>query len=97
MLESVPKIKLEREPQGRLRWLEAEEANRLLAACRQPKNPDLADLVAFSLHTRLRQSEALGLTNDRVDRSRGVIRIEKTKSKKRREVPLAGRRDPGQA
>jgi integrase len=47
-LVSVPRIKLEREPQGRLRWL----------------------------------------TLDRVDLSRGVIRLELTKSGRRREVPL---------
>jgi integrase len=35
-----------------------------------------------------RGSELLGLTWDRVDLSRGVIRLEMTKSGKRREVPL---------
>src|SRR6266513_265099 len=48
VLQSVPKIRLEKEPQGRLRWL----------------------------------------TSDRVDRARGVILLDITKSGKRREVPL---------
>jgi integrase len=87
-LPSLPRIRLEREPEGRLRWLTAEEARRLLAACQESKNPDLGDLVELTLFTGLRQSEALGLTWDRVDRSRGVLLLVETKNKKRREVPL---------
>ena len=88
VLQSVPRIRLEKEPQGRLRWITPEEAQRLLAACRQSRTAGLADLVEFSLFTGLRQSEALGLTWDRVDRARGVILLDVTKSGKRREVPL---------
>src|SRR5262249_25704096 len=84
-LAAVPRIRLEREPQGRVRWLTPEEANMLLAKCREQKM-DLADLVEFCLLTGLRQSEALGLTWERCDRARGVIRIEETKSGRRREV-----------
>lgn len=87
-LAAVPKIRLEKEPQGRLRWLTSEEATRLLAKCREAKNPVLAELVEFCLFTGLRQSEALGLSWERVDRSRGVILLELTKSGRRREIPL---------
>lgn len=58
-LAVVPKIRLEKEKQGRLRWLTPEEANTLLAKCRERKK-DLADLVEFCVFTGLRQSEALG-------------------------------------
>jgi integrase len=92
-LAAVPKIRLEKEPQGRLRWLTPEEAIRLLAECREAKNPGLADLVEFCLFTGLRQAEALGLTWDRVDRSRGVVLLELTKSGRRREVPLNSEAD----
>ena len=88
ILNSVPKIRLEKEPQGRLRWLTPEEAQRLLNACRASEQKDLAGLVEFALYTGLRRGEALGLTWDRVDRSRGVIQLELTKSRRRREVPL---------
>jgi len=91
-LTAVPRIRLEREPQGGLRWLTPEEANTLLAKCREQKK-DLADLVEFCLLTGLRQSEALGLAWERCDRSRGVIRIEETKSGRRREVPLVDESD----
>jgi len=92
-LAAVPRIRLEKEPQGRLRWLTAEEATRLLARCRETKNPALADLVEFCLFTGLRQAEALGLIWDRVDRSRGVVLLELTKSGRRREVPLNNEAD----
>src|SRR5262249_51018036 len=61
--------------------------------CRTSRNADLADLVEFSLYTGLRQSEVLHLTWDRVERSRGVILLEQTKSGRRREVPLNARAD----
>jgi integrase len=89
----VPEIDLGREPQGRLRWLTPEDAQRLLAACKESRNPVLADLVEFALFTGLRQGEALNLTWDDVDRARGVIRLEITKSGYRREVPLSGASD----
>jgi integrase len=88
LLDGIPTVRLEDEPEGRLRWLTPEEANRLLAAARASRNPDLADLIELSLFTGLRQSEALELTWDRVDRSRGVLLLEVTKSGRRRQVPL---------
>lgn len=88
VIEAAPRIKLEREPEGRLRWLTPEEATRLLDACRASRNADLADLVELSLYTGLRRGEALGLTWERVDRARGVILIDVSKSGRRREVPL---------
>ena len=44
--------------------------------------------MTIALETGLRRAEILDLTWDRVDRSRGVIRLEITKSGKRREVPM---------
>jgi integrase len=91
----VPRIKLERESEGRLRWLTPEEATRLLDACRESRNADLADLVEFALFTGMRRGEVLGLTWERVDRATGVVRLDSTstKSGRRREVPLNGRAD----
>ena len=93
LLDAVPKIRAEKEPQGRLRWLTQEEATKLLATCKKSRNSALADLVEFCLFTGIRRGEALGLTWDRVDRSRGVIRLELTKSGRRREVPLSSNAD----
>ena len=93
LLEVVPRIRLEREPEGRLRWLTPEEATRLLDACRESRNADLTDLVEFALFTGMRRGEVLGLTWERVDRARGVVLLDVTKSGRRREVPLNGRAD----
>src|SRR5262249_22925705 len=87
-LPAVPKIKLEKEAEGRLRWLEPDEEARLLAACRASRNLLLADIVTVALETGLRAGELLGLTWDRIDLSRGVIRLEITKSGRRREIPM---------
>ncbi len=95
-LAAVPKIRLEREQQGRLRFLSEEEATRLFTECRraaaQPvtscRSPQLPAVVTLALNTGMRRGEILGLTWDRVDFSRGVLLLEKTKSGHRREVPM---------
>jgi integrase len=94
---AVPKIRLEKEPQGRLRWLTPEEAGNLLEKCRTQKNPNLADLAELALYTGMRQGELLGLTWDGVDRARGVVLLERTKSGRRRGGSLErpGGRHPG--
>jgi integrase len=88
VIESVPRIRLEKEPQGRLRWLTHEEITRLLDACAKSRNQELRAAVIVALNTGLRLGELLGLAWERVDLSRGVIRLEVTKSGRRREVPL---------
>jgi len=96
-LPAVPTIRLEREPQGRIRWLEPEEEVRLLEACRKSRTKHLAGVVRVALETGLRRSELLDLTWDRVDMSRGVLRLEVTKSGRSPRGPHApGRlRGPG--
>jgi integrase len=93
LLDAVPRIRMEREAEGRLRWLTPEEANRLLDACRKSRTEHLTDLVEFALFTGMRRGEVLGLTWERVDRARGVVLLDVTKSGKRREVPLNSRAD----
>jgi len=89
-IDNVPRIRLEKEPQGRLRWLTQEEITRLLDAAAKSRNKELRPVVIVALNTGLRLGELLGLTWERVDLSRGVIRLEVTKSGRRREVPLNG-------
>ncbi len=96
VLPGVPKIRTEKEPQGRVRWLTPDEEARLLAACRASRAPDLAAIVTLALETGLRKAEIMGLTWERLDLGRGVIQLEgldrragtRTKSAKRREVPM---------
>jgi integrase len=95
-LPSVPKIRLEEEPEGRIVWLEPDEEQRLLDACRASRTPELATIVQIALETGLRKGELIGLTWEQIDLSRGVIRLEGratgkaggTKSGRRREVPM---------
>src|SRR5207244_3939763 len=55
VLSAVPKIRLEKEPQGRIRWLEPDEEVRLLAACAKSRNPELTKIVTIALETGLRK------------------------------------------
>src|SRR5262245_5266016 len=84
LLDTVPRIRMERESEGRLRWLSPEEATRLLDACCSSRNADLIDLVEFALFTGMRRGEVLGLNWERVDRARGVVLLDLTKSGRRR-------------
>jgi integrase len=88
VLGAVPRVRLEKEPQGRLRWLTKDEAARLLAACDASKNPLLGAIVRLALSTGMRREEILALTWERVDFARGVLRLEVTKSGRRREIPM---------
>ena len=78
---------------GRLRRLRPDEATKLLTKCGQQKNPALVDLIELALYTGMREGELLELTWGRVDRPRGVVLLEITKSGRRREVPLNGPAD----
>src|SRR4030095_879141 len=93
LLDAVPRIRMEREAEGRLRWLTPEEATRLLDASRKSRNEHLTALVEFALFTGMRRGELLGLTWESVDRARGVVLLDITKSGKRRELPLNRRAD----
>jgi integrase len=88
VLATAPKTRTGKEPQGRIRWLEPDEEARLLAACAESKNAEMLPLVTLANETGARRGELLGLEWSRVDMSRGVIRIEETKSGKRRDVPM---------
>ena len=78
----------EREPEGRIKWLEPVEEERLLGACAESDNSQLLSIVTIALETGMRYGEIMGMTWERVDLSRGVIRLDLTKSGRRREVPM---------
>lgn len=87
-IDKTPKIRLSRESEGRLRFLDEAEAVRLLQACEKSQNPYLKTIVTLAVNTGMRKGEIMGLTWERVDFSRGVLLLEKTKSGRRREVPM---------
>jgi hypothetical protein len=51
VLPDVPRIRLEKEPQGRLRWLTQEEITKLLDACSKSKNRELRPAVIIAVNT----------------------------------------------
>lgn len=78
------------EPRGRLRFLDDEERERLLEACRKSSNQRLYPLVLAAITTGARRSELLSLRWRSVDFDRGLAVIEDSKNGDRRSVPLVG-------
>jgi excisionase family DNA binding protein len=66
------------------RILKREEEERLLAACPGHLRP----IVVVALHTGMRRGEILGLKWKQIDLDRGQIRVENTKSGKKRLIPI---------
>ena len=83
-IDSTPKIRLLSGEVERNRWLNREEATRLVAAC--PLH--LAALVRFALATGCRAREIAGLEWNRVDLNRATAWLNETKNGTPRGVPL---------
>ena len=96
-LDRAPRVRMNPQPEGRLRYLSDDEATRLLAECRRAgehanptwRSPELYTIVVVALNTGMRLAEVLGLEWQRVDFARGVIWLEKTKTDRRREISLS--------
>ena len=85
----VSKVRRPKADPGRVRFLSADERERLLEACKQSKANDLYPVVVLLLCTGMRsQSECLALTWERVDLANGRILLDVTKNGSRRSVPL---------
>jgi integrase len=84
------KVTKPREARGRVRFLDQQERDRLLQACRESKNPYLYQIVVLALSSGMRCSEIMNLTWKDVDMGRGRIVLHETKNGERRVVPLVG-------
>ena len=80
----VKGVKLLKEDNKRLRYLEKEEIVKLLANCRQHLKP----IVILALNTGMRRGEILNLKWRDVDIKRDVIYLLNTKSGEKREQPI---------
>lgn len=81
----------QREPEGRVRWITREEADRLIiAASKDSRSSHLPDFIRLALNTGMRRGEMLGRDWARVDLRANLIHLgaEHTKSAKRRSIPL---------
>ncbi len=61
-----------KEPEGRIRWISREDADRLIVAA-APVRSYLPDFIVLGLNTGMRKGEMLGLTWDRVDLVQGMV------------------------
>ncbi len=77
--------------EGRNRRLSWSEAKRMLKACDVHSNPMLGWAVRIAVYTAMRQDEILSLTLDEVDLQRRIVRLNKTKNRCARTVPLSKR------
>ncbi|WIX32559.1 site-specific integrase [Salinicola sp. JS01] len=80
-----------KEPEGVVRWLGEDEAERLIEAAEgRERAPWLADYIRVCLYTGMRKGEVTALTWNRVSLERRLLVLETgtTKSGKRRSVPL---------
>lgn len=83
------KVRRPREGIGRVRFLSDSERHALLTVCKESSNPYLYIVVVLALSTGARYSEIMNLRWRDVDLERGVARLEKTKNRERRALPLA--------
>ena len=77
-------VKLLKENNKRLRYLEREEIVRLLARC----SKRLRSIVVIALNTGMRKGEILGLKWQDIDFKRGIIYLYNTKNGEKREIPV---------
>lgn len=85
----ILKITRPKENKPRERYLEVDEINQLLYACRNSKSPHLYAVVSCLLATGARKSEILGLRVGDVDFNRATATFRNTKNGETRTVPLS--------
>lgn len=88
-VHSVPRVRLFKEPQKRVRWITREEAKTLIEEL--PEH--LADMAAFTLATGLRRSNVTKLRWDQVDLDRALAWIHPDQSKSRKAISVPLNRD----
>ncbi len=80
----MARVAMEKEPQGRVRYLTDEEFEKLLKACPGWLKP----IVLTARHTGLRRENILSLKWHQVDLFRRMLTIERTKNGERLGIPL---------
>jgi integrase len=86
----VKKIKRPTEPDGRVRFLDDDERQRLLDACKESSSEWLYMCVILALSSGMRKAELMGLKWPDVNLKDGYLILHKTKNGTRRRVPLSG-------
>lgn len=86
----IRKVTKPKEPRGRIRFLDNDEREGLLQACRESTNPFLYMIVVIALSTGMRLSEILTLEWRNVDLEKGRVILHETKSGEVRQVAITG-------
>ena len=91
ILEENPcrKVKKLTEPRGRTRFLDDQEREKLIAACKE-NSPQLYLAVTLSLSTGARRDEIWSLRWENVDLGEGYLTFQETKNGDIRSVPVIG-------
>ncbi len=90
-IKRMPIIERKREPEGRMRWLDEREEEKMLAKFREIDRHDMADFCTVLVDTGLRTGELFKLCGRDVDQDARVIYLWDTKNGKSRSVPLTTR------
>jgi integrase len=92
VLDSNPmlKVRMPAQPQGRVRWLTDEERGKLLTSCQESHNDRLYLLCLCALASGMRPTELLNIRWKDIDLVTGVAQLERTKTKRRRSIPMTG-------
>ncbi len=77
-------------PRGRVRYLNDEERERFLQACKESSNSILYTCVVLAISTGMRQSELMKLQWQDINLKDGYLILHETKNGERRRVPIEG-------
>jgi integrase len=86
----VMKISKPKISNGRTRFLNDNEKERLLQTCRESESKGLYPIVVLALSTGMRRGEIMNLKWGDIDLDRGSILLQTTKNGERRFIPLIG-------
>ncbi len=86
----ILKIKKPQPAKGRLRFLNIDEKDRLLAACKESDSKDLYLIVILAISTGMRRGEILNLSWRNIDFETETIWLDETKNGEQRFIPLIG-------
>lgn len=86
----VMKISKPKISNGRTRFLNEDEKERLLQACQESKSKGLYPIVIMALSTGMRRGEIMNLKWEDVNLAEGSILLQTTKNGERRLIPLVG-------
>jgi len=84
----VKKVSSPKLPQGRVRFLEDDERERLLDSCRSSTSQDLYLAVVLSISTGMRKGELMRLSWRDINLKDQCIILHKTKNGERRRIPV---------